>query len=77
MTSFMPISIVLLAIPGHTADDIDYARQVKPLFAKYCANCHGAKKQFGGLRLDMGPAILKGGNSGAAVMPARARPVFS
>ncbi len=69
MTSFVPISIVLLSVPSTAVDDIDYIRQVQPLLAKYCANCHGAKKQFGGLRLDTGKAILKGGNSGPAVVP--------
>ncbi|MCW3095833.1 MAG: hypothetical protein JWL77_1451, partial [Chthonomonadaceae bacterium] len=30
----------------------DYEKTVKPFFAKYCVQCHGAKLQRGGIRLD-------------------------
>jgi Protein of unknown function (DUF1553)/Protein of unknown function (DUF1549)/Planctomycete cytochrome C len=47
----------------------DYLSQVKPLLKKRCFACHGALKQEAGLRLDTAAAILRGGDSGAAVEP--------
>jgi hypothetical protein len=49
-------------------DGIDYASQIKPLLAARCYACHGALKQEGGLRLDTGEAIRRGGDSGAAAV---------
>ena len=45
-----------------------FQRQVQPLLKKNCISCHGASPK-GGLRLDSRQAILKGGKSGAAVIP--------
>src|SRR5262245_30441919 len=42
---------------------------VRPLLAENCFQCHGAEKQRGGLRLDSRAAVLKGGDSGAVVVP--------
>ena len=44
---------------------------MRPLFFERCHNCHStkAKKQRGGLLLDSRDAILKGGDSGPAVVP--------
>ncbi len=39
---------------------ISYAKQIKPILAKMCYKCHGAKKQKGDLRLDTPAHILKG-----------------
>ena len=38
------------------------------MLAENCYSCHGDKKQKGGLRLDSLEAILKGGESGPAVV---------
>jgi mono/diheme cytochrome c family protein len=69
----LPTLFALLLVPGLSlaADPVDYTRQIKPLFAKHCAGCHGAEKQRGGLRLDTAKSILKGGNSGPAVAPGK------
>lgn len=48
-------------------NDVDYQRDVKPLFAVKCAACHGVLKQEAGLRLDHGQAIREGGESGQVV----------
>ncbi len=47
---------------------VDYERQVKPLFARYCGECHGAERQKSGLRLDTAAAARQGGDSGAAIV---------
>ena len=50
--------------------DNDYfEKKVRPILAASCVECHNAKKQKGGLRLDTKAAFAKGGESGAAVTP--------
>ena len=48
-----------------------FEQNVRPLLAENCYSCHAAKKQKGGLRLDSLEAILKGGESGPAVVPGK------
>jgi len=52
-------------------DKVDYLSQVKPLLAKNCTACHGLEKQKGGLRLDTGSNIIKGGNTGKILVPGK------
>jgi hypothetical protein len=51
------------------ARTVDYLRDVKPLLSKRCYACHGALKRQAGLRLDTAALMLKGGDSGAALVP--------
>ena len=56
-------------VPVALADDeVEFTRDVAPLFQRYCADCHGAEKQRGGLRLDRTSAIRAGGDSGEALV---------
>src|SRR5882672_5821841 len=48
---------------------IDFKRQIEPIFARSCYQCHGAQKAMGQLRLDGKESALKGGLSGAAIVP--------
>src|SRR5262249_13045430 len=48
-------------------------RDVKPIFAKYCVDCHGPKKQKTGLRLDTAAAVRKGNDGGPVIVPGRAK----
>src|SRR5262249_7587691 len=48
-----------------------FEQSVRPLLAENCYSCHGDKKQKGGLRLDSLESILKGGDSGPAVVPGK------
>src|SRR6266704_1636224 len=47
-----------------------FESKVRPIFAEHCYTCHSekAEKLKGGLRLDSTEAILKGGDSGPAVI---------
>jgi Protein of unknown function (DUF1549)/Protein of unknown function (DUF1553)/Planctomycete cytochrome C len=51
-----------------TAREHYFEQNVRPLLAEKCYSCHGDKKQKGGLRLDSLEAILRGGESGPAVV---------
>jgi mono/diheme cytochrome c family protein len=59
---------LLLPDLARATDADDYLRNVKPLLARRCVECHGPDKQKSGLRLDTAKAILRGGNSGPAVL---------
>ena len=45
-----------------------FESRVRPILADRCFKCHGEKKQSNGLRLDSREAVLKGGDSGPAVV---------
>ena len=46
-----------------------FEKRVRPVLVERCYECHGEKKQKGGLRLDSAAAVAKGGDSGAALVP--------
>src|SRR5262245_29152545 len=54
-----------------TAEGLEFfEKRVRPLLADNCYQCHSAgKKQRGGLRLDSKTTLLKGGDTGPAVVP--------
>ena len=53
-----------------TADQLEFfEKRIRPFLAHECYECHAAKKQEGGLRVDYRAGLLRGGDSGAAVMP--------
>ncbi|MHC5541525.1 c-type cytochrome domain-containing protein, partial [Singulisphaera rosea] len=56
---------------GRAAEPVNYTRDVKPVLSHRCYSCHGALKQKGGLRVDTGESIRKGGEGGAAVEPGK------
>jgi len=49
---------------------IDYNRDIRPLFKNRCFACHGSLKQTANLRVDTATALIAGGDSGPAVLPA-------
>ncbi len=48
-----------------------FEKDVRPLLVEKCQKCHGIKKQEAGLRLDSRAALVKGGDSGPAVVPGK------
>ncbi|MEZ0277555.1 MAG: c-type cytochrome domain-containing protein, partial [Roseimicrobium sp.] len=68
-----PFAILFCMLPLHLVPAaVDYAREVKPLLATACVQCHGAANPKGKLRLDTAAAALKGGGTGPAVTPGAA-----
>jgi hypothetical protein len=57
---------------GAGSDDepeVFFERKVRPVLAGTCMKCHGPVKASAGLRLDSREAMLKGGETGPAVVP--------
>jgi cytochrome c553 len=63
----------LLAIEAEfTAEQIAFFEaKVRPLLVERCHECHGAETQEAGLRLDGRAAILRGGDTGPAIVPGK------
>src|SRR6516225_7988538 len=51
------------------APAIEFVRDIQPILRTHCYECHGPKKSKNGLRLDLRTAAMKGGDSGAAIVP--------
>ncbi len=62
----------LCALPPCGAATVDYVRDVKPLVASACVQCHGSESPKGGLRLDTAANAIKGGDSGDSIVAGNA-----
>jgi cytochrome c553 len=67
------LALVLLAAPVRAADPGHefFEKSVRPVLVERCVSCHNADKAKGGLRLDSRDGVLKGGDSGPAVVPGK------
>jgi hypothetical protein len=61
--------VLLLAASTPLFAAVDFARDVKPIFDRSCAACHGEQQQLGQLRLDARKVVLEGGVTGKTVVP--------
>ncbi len=52
-----------------SASSIDFQRDIRPIFDTSCLRCHGPEKPKGSFRIDHREALLKGGESGPAILP--------
>ncbi|MBI2432364.1 MAG: c-type cytochrome [Candidatus Hydrogenedentes bacterium] len=61
------------AVPAAApAGGVDFARDIVPILAARCFECHGPEKQKGELRLDSKETFLKGGENGPIVVAGKA-----
>ncbi|MEQ2007122.1 MAG: PSD1 and planctomycete cytochrome C domain-containing protein [Limisphaerales bacterium] len=65
------IGTLALSAAAHAAAPVDYAKEIQPLLAQNCYQCHGATQPKHGLRLDTAAFALKGGQSGPAIKPGK------
>src|SRR5262249_8429885 len=56
---------------SQTGEDRFFQDQVAPVLEKRCVHCHGASAPKGNFALTTARAILKGGDSGPAVVPGK------
>ena len=61
--------IDIQALPPAAKTQVDFSRDVEPLFKETCYSCHGPKQQMGGLRLDEKVAAMAGGYAGPVIKP--------
>ena len=68
MAAIIGLSVQFVLHRGGFAEPVDYVRDIKPILARHCTECHGRKEQENGLRLDTVATALTGGNSGPAIV---------
>jgi mono/diheme cytochrome c family protein len=61
----IPLSAAIDAstLPPAAPGQIDFAKDIQPIFADHCASCHGPKKHESGLRLDQRAGAFRGGET--------------
>ncbi len=64
--------ILLVPFVAHADDSVDYVRDIKPILAQHCTQCHGRAKQQNSLRLDTAATAVRGGDSGPAIVASKA-----
>ena len=57
------------AKPAAPVGKVDFSRDIQPMLKVHCFQCHSGAQKQGGLLLDSRAVMLKGGDSGAAVLP--------
>jgi hypothetical protein len=73
VTLFLSVNsfaIIAPAAPVRGGDN-HFEKNVRPLLVEKCQSCHGPDKPKGGLRVDSRAALLKGGNTGPAIVPGK------
>jgi hypothetical protein len=71
MPPLLIVAIVLVAARESAAEPVDYRRDIQPILARHCYECHGPDMQKSGLRLDTVAAAKEGGYNGAAIVPGK------
>jgi hypothetical protein len=84
MTRLLPFLFLLAAVPAlrgltpparqPSAEQVEFfEKKVRPVLVEHCYSCHSvkAKKKRGGLRLDTRADLLRGGDTGPAIVPGK------
>src|SRR6266571_5636774 len=59
------------ALPPPANHKIDFAREIKPIFEASCIKCHGRGRTKGEFSIENRATLLKGGESGPAIVPGK------
>lgn len=62
--------IAFATVPALAAP-VDFAHQIVPLLKKHCAECHAGDKKKGSFSINTRESMLKGGETGAALIPGK------
>lgn len=57
------------ALPPPATHKINFGAEIKPIFEASCIRCHGRGRVRGGLQIDSLAMLVKGGDSGPALIP--------
>ena len=58
-------------LPPPVNHKIDFAREIKPIFEASCIKCHGRGRTKGEFSIESRDTLLKGGDSGPAIVPGK------
>jgi len=68
-SAWLALAIGLLTSPTVRADEPQFDRDIVPLLKRHCVKCHGPTKQEGKLSLATAGGVIRGGSTGAALVP--------
>ncbi len=77
LSEYLPAPLKRLAVGGRLPPrppefpDSFYARHIFPVLDAKCVVCHGEQKVKGGLRVDSYDLLMRGGTSGAVIIPGK------
>lgn len=73
LAGLMSLALVNSTATVASADDSKsfFERRVAPIFSERCASCHNGNKRSGGLDVTSRDSLLKGGDSGPAIVPGK------
>src|SRR4051794_24320310 len=72
---FLPLGVLMASACVGAADTerkVDFKKEIQPIFAEHCYQCHGANRAENGLRWDRKAAAFKGGEKGSPIVPGKA-----
>ncbi len=67
-----PLIPALAAPSAQVSPQVSFDRDIRPILAARCLQCHGEKKQSGGLRLDAKAPAMRGGQHGPVIVAGNA-----
>jgi hypothetical protein len=67
------LSLLLIGALGLQAQKVDFGREVEPLLLARCGSCHTGEKPQAGLSIHTHAGLLKGGQSGPAIVSGDSR----
>jgi len=69
------IGVICLGLPAvaRSEEVPSFAKQVRPFLARYCLECHNAKREEGGFNLETYKSMLEGSANGAVLVPGKAK----
>ena len=60
-------------LPAASPAPVLFTRDIQPILAARCLQCHGRGRDKGGFRVDTRESLLQGGDSGVAVKPGKSQ----
>src|SRR5881409_2269898 len=61
----------LKRLPPPPTTQVNFGKDVKPILEASCIKCHGRGRDKGHFRIDSRETLLKGGESGPAIVPGK------
>ncbi|MEM9160419.1 MAG: c-type cytochrome domain-containing protein [Verrucomicrobiota bacterium] len=63
VNAFLFLPWWLLVLNTRASEELDYTKDIAPIFEQYCVKCHGPEKQKSGYRIDTYNALMSPGDS--------------
>src|SRR5256885_6847231 len=59
------------SLPPPASRKVDFVKEIKPIFEASCIKCHGRGRTKGDLSIESRETLIKGGESGPAIIPGK------